>query len=149
MQKRIVQRTSYKENLEKKKEELEKLKKRREKYELKNIGGYKQAFPSLNKEKQELYEEYLKASVCTVPFPVSKITKKKGKTDAPRSKKNSAISKFKKNSTTENQDKFMKIKDTVKDKQTKSPYGVEMRRMVTPMSQKRKKSSYKSNPKQL
>lgn len=63
MQKRIVERTSYKESLQKKKEELERQRKKREAFERKNIGGYKLAFPSQNEEKQALYEEYLKASI--------------------------------------------------------------------------------------
>lgn len=45
MQKRIVERTSYKENLQKKKDEIEKLKKKRDNYERKNIGNYRMIFP--------------------------------------------------------------------------------------------------------
>ena len=97
MQKRIVERTSYKENLQKKKEELEKLRKKKEAYERKNIGGYKQAFPSLNHEKQELYEEYLKAAVCTLPFPTSKMNT--SLTNGAKGKNKSGLNDPKKSST--------------------------------------------------
>jgi hypothetical protein len=62
LQKRIVERTSYKENMQKKKEELELLKTKREKYETKNLGMYKILFPNSDPARQEKYLQHLKAS---------------------------------------------------------------------------------------
>lgn len=62
MQNRIVTRTSYKENMQKKKEELERLRKKRDNYEKKNMGNYYRLFPAYDEVKQELYMEYLRAS---------------------------------------------------------------------------------------
>jgi hypothetical protein len=45
MQKRIVERTSYKENMLKKREELERIKLNRDHFETKNIGNYRRVFP--------------------------------------------------------------------------------------------------------
>lgn len=45
MQKRIVERTSYKENMQKKREELERIQEKRDEYELKNMGNYRRVFP--------------------------------------------------------------------------------------------------------
>lgn len=61
MQNRIITRTSYKENLQKKKDELERLKKKRDIYEKKNMGKFRKIFP-VTGEKQDLYQEYLRAA---------------------------------------------------------------------------------------
>lgn len=94
------------------------------------MGGYKLAFPSLNPEKQELYDTYLKASVCTVPFPISQTIPKK----------NSTMQKLKKSIHSEKQEKLK----NGRNKGTKSPYLNWIRKMVTPIGQKRKNYSNKS-----
>jgi hypothetical protein len=151
MQKRIVERTSYKESLQKKKEELERQRLRREAYERKNIGGYKIAFPSDNPEKQALYEEYLKAAVSTLPFYASKtlssnsVVPNKSKSNAQDTKSVFPMPKLKnkmQNGTT--QEKIAKAKEMVK-KNSKSPYDSGVRRLITPSSQKRSKQGTLAN----
>lgn len=144
MQKRIVERTSYKESLLKKKEELERQRKKREAFEHKNIGGYKLAYPSQNEEKQALYEEYLKASIWTLPFPTIKALSsvangpKKSKSTND-DKNNFAMPKLKnKSQSGTTQDKIARAKEVAK-KNGKSPYEVGIRRLITPASQKRTK----------
>jgi hypothetical protein len=145
MQKRIVERTSYKENLQKKKEELEKLRKKREAYERKNIGGYKMAYPSPNPEMQAKYEEYLESSVRTLPFNSAKvgvsaptIAKKKSKPGTIE-KSDVKMPKIKAKNSGQANDKTSKARDLTK-KSTKSPYEVGVRRLVTPASQNRRKT---------
>lgn len=143
MQKRIVERTSYKENLQKKKDELEKLKKKRENYEKKNMGNYKLVYPSPNEEKQTKYLEYLKASQWSLPFPVSKNTSAASKLGSSE-KPNPVKAKVKAKITAES----AKAKEALK-KKNKSPYDVSVRRLVTPSSQKQRKRGHASNPKYM
>jgi hypothetical protein len=153
MQKRIVERISYKESLQKKKEELERQRLRREAYERKNIGGYKIAFPSDNPEKQALYEEYLKAAVSTLPFHTSKtlssntVVPGKGKSTAQDNKNAFPMPKLKnKMQNGSTQEKIAKAKEMVK-KNSKSPYDGGNRRLITPSSQKRTKQGTVTNMK--
>lgn len=153
LQRRIVERTSYKESLQRKKEELEKVRKKRDAYERKNMGGFKLAFPNPNPEKQELYDKYVQASNCPLPFPGAKMNSslnngpnKKGKGD---NRNSSTMPKLKKGGLSDKGGKASRTKDLSKQKVAKSPYDSSGRRIVTPLSQKRKRSGHKSNPKQM
>lgn len=150
LQRRIVERTSYKESLQRKKEELEKIMKKKETFEKKNMGGYKYAYPSQNPEKQEMYEKYIHASNNPMPFPGTKINSSvSGGPKKAKDRNSSTMPKLKKGSLSEKAGKISKAKEVIRAKATKSPYEAGVKRMVTPLSQKRKRSGYKSNPKQM
>mmetsp|Transcript_8328 Transcript_8328/g.7902 ORF Transcript_8328/g.7902 Transcript_8328/m.7902 type:complete len:86 (+) Transcript_8328:520-777(+) len=57
--------------------------------------------------------------------------------------------KLKKGHSSDKAGKTAKTKEIAKTKLTKSPYEIGVKRMVTPMSQKRKRSGYQSNPRQV
>ena len=128
LQKRIVERTSYKESIQKKKEELEVLKSKREKYEAKNLGHFKIIFPNSDPEKHEKYLEHLKASSCTVPYPVSKTLSNQAQNVQKASSFKEDLRK-KNLIASENKAKSSGNKN-------KSPYNISIRRVVTPASQK-------------
>lgn len=137
LQKRIVERTSYKENMQKKKEELELLKTKREKYETKNLGMYKIIFPNSDPTRQEKYLQHLKASSWTIPYPVAK-------TLSIQIQNVQKASSFKDDLRKKN---WIALENKFKSpgNKNKSPYNNGIRRLVTPTSQKQNKRSSNSN----
>lgn len=71
LQKRIVERTSYKESLQRNKEELEIIKAKKEKYENKHLGKFRRIYPCNDSERQEKYLEIIQAS-SLAPVHLSK-----------------------------------------------------------------------------
>ena len=62
MQRRIMERTSFKENLIRQQEKIHEIRRKRLILENKNMGNYKRIFPSADSERQAKYEEYLAVS---------------------------------------------------------------------------------------
>lgn len=144
MQKRIVERTSYKDNLQKKKEELEKIKKKRENYERKNMGNYRLAFPNPNEEIQAKYMEYLNVSMNNLAFPS---TKSNGTNKNKVTTIDTGKERLKKTKSSTYNDQIPKKAKEPYRKPQKSPYEMGSRRIITSASSKQHKRGNASNPK--
>lgn len=59
MQRRIMERTSFKDNLIRQQEKIHEIRRKRLILENKNMGNYKRIYPSSDSERQAKYEEYL------------------------------------------------------------------------------------------
>ena len=107
------------------------------------MGNYRLIFPNSDQSKQEKYIEYLKSASWTVPF------------QAPKSNKNNeALEVVKASSFKDNLRKNL-VSKGVNDNRTnchpknKSPYIGQVRKFITPSSQKQKKRENVSNPNSL
>lgn len=109
-------------------------------------------YPCPNEEKQAKYEEFLEASVRTLPFPNGKIpvanpALKKNNSATVDAKSSPLKSKIKVKQMSK--DQVDKPRERVAPKPNKSPYDVGLRRLVTPASQKQRKRDNVSNPKSM
>lgn len=102
-------------------------------------------FPNSDEARQEKYMEYLKSASCTVPFQVSKSNKNNEAVEV--LKASSFKDNLRKNpvsmSAHDNQNKLLASKNN------KSPYSGQVKKFVTPSSQKQKKRGNVSNPSSL